>query len=79
MAKYEILVNTDNCTGCLRCQLGCSDLYTRVFNPEAARIRIKVAGADCMIAFTNECTHCGVCADNCFYDALEKKSEEVDS
>ncbi len=76
MAKYEILVDTENCTGCLRCQLGCSDLYTKAFNPAAARIRVGVSGADCKIVFTAECTHCGVCADNCFYDALEKIPEE---
>ena len=76
MAKYEILVKTDNCTGCLRCQLGCSDLYTKAFNPLAARIRVRVSGADCKIAFTDDCTHCGVCADNCYYDALEKKLKE---
>ncbi len=76
MAKYEILVNTDNCTGRLRCELGCSDLYTKAFNPAAARIRVRVRGAECKIVFTEECTHCGVCADNCFYDALEKIPEE---
>ncbi len=76
MAKYEILVNTDNCTGCLRCELGCSDLYIRAFNPAAARIRVRIRDAECKIVFTEECTHCGVCADNCFYDALEKIPEE---
>lgn len=76
MPKYEIHVKTENCTGCLRCQLGCSVLYTGSFNPAAAHIRVTVSGADCAIAFTEECTHCGVCADNCFYDALEKKPEE---
>ena len=76
MAKYEIHANTDNCTGCLRCQLGCSDLYTRAFNPAEAYIRVTVSGADCTISFTEDCTQCGVCADNCFYDALEKKLKE---
>lgn len=76
MPKYEIHVNTDNCTGCLRCQLGCSDLYARAFNPAAAYIRVEVSGADCTIAFTDECTQCGVCADNCHYDALEKELKE---
>ena len=76
MAKYEIHANTDNCTGCLRCQLGCSDLYTRAFNPAEAYIRVAVSGADCTITFTEDCTQCGICADNCFYDALEKKLKE---
>jgi ferredoxin len=29
-----------------------------------------------MIVFTEDCTHCGVCADNCYYDALKKKLKE---
>ena len=76
MPKYEIEVDTANCTGCLRCQLDCSDLYTKTFNPAAARIRVEVNGADCTIVFTEDCTHCGVCADSCYYDALEKKLKE---
>jgi Fe-S-cluster-containing dehydrogenase component len=75
MPKYEIKVDTANCTGCLRCQLGCSDLYTQAFNPAAARIRVEVNGADCTIVFTEDCTHCGACADNCYYDALKKKAK----
>jgi ferredoxin len=79
MPRYEILTNPENCTGCLRCQLGCSELYTKAFNPAAACIRIKVAAAECTIEFTEDCTQCGVCADNCFYDALEKKLKETDA
>jgi Fe-S-cluster-containing dehydrogenase component len=76
MAIYEINTNTDNCTGCLRCQLGCSQLYTGAFNPAAAYIRVMVSGADGMITFTEDCTSCGVCADHCFYDALHKEPKE---
>jgi ferredoxin len=76
MPKYKIHVHTDNCTGCLRCQLGCSDLYAGAFNPASAHIQVTVSGSDCSIGFTEKCTQCGVCADNCFYDALEKKPED---
>ena len=76
MLKYEILADTQNCTGCLRCQLACSDLYTRMFNPSAARIRVAVSGVDCSISFTADCTECGTCVDHCFYDALHKKPRE---
>jgi ferredoxin len=77
MAKYEIQAYTENCTGCLRCQLGCSNLYTKAFNPPpVAYIRVNVSGANCSITFTEDCTECGVCADHCFYGGLQKELKE---
>jgi Fe-S-cluster-containing hydrogenase component 2 len=76
MPKYEIQATAENCSGCLRCQLACSDLHTKRFNPSAARIRVDVSGAFCSIYFTEDCMHCGTCADHCFYDALHKKPRE---
>lgn len=76
MAKFEITVHEHKCSGCLRCQLACSDKHLKVFNPSAARIRVRVAGVDCTIRFTDQCTSCGTCADNCFYGALEKSPAE---
>ncbi len=78
MAKYIINVAAENCSGCLRCELGCSFAYTRAFNPSAARIHVAMLGADCAISFTNECTECGICADQCFYAALSKTKKEED-
>jgi Fe-S-cluster-containing dehydrogenase component len=78
MERYKIHVATERCTGCLRCQLSCSDLYTKTFNPSQARIRVDVLGADCTIRFTEECNECGVCVDQCFYDALQKTKTETD-
>ena len=78
MGKYDIQVATESCTGCLRCQLACSDLYTKAFNPSTARIRVIVLGADCSIHFTEECNECGVCADHCFHGALHKMKREAD-
>lgn len=76
MAKYSIHVITNNCTGCLRCQLACSDAYTKAFNPSQARIRVTVTGEDCAIGFSDDCTECGICADNCYFGALEKSRKE---
>ena len=75
MPKYEIEVDTANCTGCLRCQLGCSDLYTKAFNPAAARIRVEVNGADCTIVFTEDFMSL-LSTFSCYYDALGKKLKE---
>ena len=73
MAKYEIIVSPERCTGCLLCQLACSYLYTRSFNPSAGRIMVDVSGVDCRICFTDECNGCGVCVDHCLYNALQKR------
>ncbi|MBW1710573.1 MAG: 4Fe-4S binding protein [Deltaproteobacteria bacterium] len=75
MGKYTIQVYTERCTGCLRCELACSDLYTKTFNPSKARIQVTATGLDCMIRFTGECNYCGVCVDHCFYDALQKEEK----
>lgn len=72
MGKFKIDVAAERCTGCLRCQLACSDLYTKAFNPSSARIRVDLLGVNCSIGFTEECNECGVCVDHCFYDALQK-------
>lgn len=78
MAKYRINVATENCSGCLRCELACSDAYTKAFNPSRARIQVKMSGADCDVKFTEECIECGICADHCLYGALSKTKKEED-
>lgn len=76
MAKYQVTALEEHCTGCLRCQLACSELYTKTFNPALARIRVDCAGERCVLSFTEECIECGVCADHCFYDVLHKAAKE---
>lgn len=79
VAKYRIDSFEENCAGCLRCELACSDAYTKAFNPSAARIQVMMSGADCTIRFTEECVECGLCADQCLYGALTKiKKEDED-
>ncbi len=78
MGNYVIQVYTECCTGCLRCQLACSDLYTKAFNPPAARIQVILWGVDCSIHFTEECNECGVCVDHCLHGALHKMKREAD-
>jgi len=78
MDKYKIDVTEENCTFCLRCQLGCSDAYFKTFNQNAARIRVQTNGLDSTITFTEKCRKCGICADNCFFGVLQKTLTEVD-
>lgn len=77
MKKTRIQIVPENCTGCLRCQLACSDLYTKTFNPAQARVRVEPSGVDFSISFTEECNDCGVCAEECFYGALQKRDQEA--
>ncbi len=78
MAKYVIHVAAENCSGCLRCELGCSFAYARAFNPSTARIQVALSGADCEIRFAEECIKCGICVDQCLYSALSKTKKEED-
>lgn len=75
MAKHRIMTDDEQCTGCLRCQLACSFSYTKSFNPSAARVHIDFFGVECSIRFTEDCVSCGLCADNCFYGALQSSKE----
>jgi Fe-S-cluster-containing hydrogenase component 2 len=77
MGRYQIVAVEANCTGCLRCQLACSELRTGAFNPSAAHIQVRFSDTACAIGFSEQCEACGVCADHCFYGALEKRGEEA--
>ncbi len=77
MGNYDILILEEKCTGCFRCELACSHLFTKAFNPSRSRIRVMLSGADCVIELTEECNGCGVCVDHCLYDALRKSEREA--
>lgn len=74
LEKFDIRTIPDNCTGCLRCELACSDLHTKRFALSEARIRIELDREQCTISFSRECRRCGICADHCLYGALLKVS-----
>lgn len=77
MEKFDIQISTRSCTGCLRCQLACSDLYFRSFNPSLAKIRVITSDAEWTIELMDDCSYCGICVDHCFYDALRKHRREA--
>ena len=72
MKRKKILVHTENCVRCYRCQLECSFLKTGIFNPEEAFIKVDWdwINDDAKIIFTDDCDNCGICADACIYEAL---------
>lgn len=72
MSNNKITVDTEKCVGCRICQLTCSFLYYKNFNPSKSRIKIiEVYGLTPIIEFTDECIQCGECVNNCLYGALE--------
>ncbi|HQH99865.1 MAG TPA: hypothetical protein PLA18_01200 [Deltaproteobacteria bacterium] len=72
MARFEIHTVNENCSGCLRCELACSDLSAERFSLSEARIHVDLDKARCTISFSPECRGCGTCADHCLYGALIK-------
>ena len=77
MAKYKISIVPENCTGCLRCQLACAELYAGRFTLHGARLEVILSSDNCTIRFSEDCTACGVCVDHCLYDTLLKTPLEV--
>ena len=70
----DIIIHENNCTGCLICQLWCSYVHTKRFNPSEANIQIVNGhGLKPRISFLDECDNCGQCAQHCLYGTLELK------
>ncbi|MHA1377050.1 MAG: 4Fe-4S dicluster domain-containing protein [Candidatus Helarchaeota archaeon] len=72
MQTNNIIIHEENCTGCLTCQLICSFIHKKIFNPADSYIIIEAKNDEKKIGFTSECNNCGVCAKYCLYKALEK-------
>lgn len=75
-AARAILVKSDQCRGCLTCQLRCSLRACGQFNPSKANIRVNRAegGYGYWHSFTDECDGCGgeyLCVRWCPYGTLQ--------
>jgi Fe-S-cluster-containing dehydrogenase component len=79
LAKYWIETLEERCTGCLRCALACSDLYSGSFNPALSRIRIAISADDWAIELSETCNECAACVDHCFYGALRRAPKGVEA
>ncbi|MCU0599340.1 MAG: 4Fe-4S binding protein [Desulfobacterales bacterium] len=77
--KYQVSHSQENCTGCLCCQLACSRIYEKRFQPTAARIWIQLQRVHYTADFSQECIACGLCADACLFGALTKHPMEAAS
>lgn len=69
-----IAVYSELCSGCGYCQLACSFIKTKVFNPAQSYILLhRIDGKErYSISFTDDCDGCGFCARYCFYGVLRR-------
>ncbi len=75
----KIVINAENCAGCLSCQLICSLINQKEFNPSRAYIQVEYLGRtgnDNLVYFTDDCTECGLCAQYCYFNALIPNEKE---
>ncbi|MFO8049799.1 MAG: 4Fe-4S dicluster domain-containing protein [Desulfosudaceae bacterium] len=81
MGRYQILFYPERCAGCRRCELACSRRYTGRFNPEAAFLKVFLDetenGTEAAVTFSEQCDHCGLCAEACLYEALVRTGQEA--
>ncbi len=75
MENKAVSVKSENCSGCLCCQLICSFTYHGVFSPNLAYIKIGWDSVEHKIEFSEDCKECGICAKYCSYGALELKKK----
>ena len=73
----EIIINEKKCSGCLMCQLKCSYLFHKEFNPSKANIIIDASNIFPKISFLEDCKECWECVKICLYGALEFKEEDI--
>lgn len=79
MAKYDkavdFQVQAERCVNCLYCQLACSFVKLRRYEPASAHLKVeRDLGSPFperyVVRFTAECDGCGVCLDYCYFNAI---------
>ena len=61
------------CIGCLHCQMACSFLKHREFNPSKSYVQPQYNRFNrvAKLVFTQDCDECGVCVRRCPPGAIE--------
>ncbi len=69
-----MIARSDNCTGCIMCQLACSFVKTSEFSPAKSFIDVDRVGKSetYKVSFKEDCDACGVCEQYCYYDVIGK-------
>ncbi len=78
MPRSVLYADPIECTSCRACQLQCSFVYEKVFNPEKARQQVVRIGAPAL-DFVIACQHCAqpACMAACPNDAIYKTAKGV--
>jgi len=73
MEKHYVVSIPERCTGCRVCELACSMVHDRVFNPEKARLTIYASSLEAMEK-ARICIHCEepTCKGACPVEAISK-------
>jgi len=74
--KSRVIAEWGKCRGCQICQLICSFVHEKVFNPGKAFIHVRRLGEETEfgVYFLPDCNRCGVCVRFCLYGALSQKA-----
>jgi len=73
--EARVVAHGERCHGCQICQLICSFVHEKVFNPAKASIHVeRLAGeTEFGVTLTPQCDNCGVCIQYCLYGALSRE------
>ncbi len=74
-----VAVYAESCTGCGYCQMACSFVKTKAFNPAKSLIKLhRMDGKERFsISFTDDCDGCGFCVRYCCYGVLRSFPETL--
>ena len=74
--KARVVAEAEKCHGCQICQLICSFVHEKAFNPTKAAIHVeRLAGeTEFGVTLTPQCNNCGVCVQYCLYGALSREA-----
>lgn len=80
MRRWEIVVTSENCTGCRICEMICSWSQGRTFHPLSSFIKVKSIAPRAAyfdVIISSACNGCGLCASYCTAGALKKQKTGV--
>lgn len=73
--KGGIMIKGDvmKCIGCLHCQMACSFVKHKEFNPSKSYVQLQYNRFNRVVGlvFTDDCDDCGVCIRRCPTEAIE--------